>query len=96
MAYGLKPSSCDPLRRTKDPWENYRSSGAIELLKCVCIYLKGNTTAIFKKEHVGKYVNPDITNILFLLYDIVNYQNQLVMFTSVGIHFLCETTDQTQ
>ena len=34
--------------------------------------------------------------ILFLLYDIVNYQNQLVMFTSVGIHFECETTDQTQ
>ena len=43
-----------------------------------------------------KYVNPDISNILFLLYNIVNYQNQVVMFISVGIHFQCETTDQTQ
>ena len=59
-------------------------------------WLKGNTTVIFKQEYVGKYVNPDISNILFLLYDIVNYQNQLVMFASVGIHFKCETTDQTQ
>ena len=58
--------------------------------------LKGNTTVIFNKNMLESMSNPDISNILFLLHDIVNYQNQWVMFTSVGIYFQCETTDQTQ
>ena len=60
------------------------------------IVFKGQYHGNIWQEYVGKYVNPDISNILFSLYNIVNYQNQLVMFTSVGIHFQCETTDQTQ
>ena len=49
--------------------------------------LKGNATVIFNKKYDKKYVNAYISNILFLSYDMVNYQNQLIAFTSVGIHF---------
>ena len=51
---------------------------------------------IFNKNMLKGMFNPDICNILFLLYDIVNYQSQLITFTSVGIHFQRETTDQTR
>ena len=54
------------------------------------IIVKGQyirTTAIFNKNMLESSVNPDISNILFLLYDIVNDQNHLVMFTSVGIPY---------
>ena len=57
---------------------------------------KGQYHGNIFKQYVEKYVNLDICTLLFLLYDIVNYQNQLITLTSVCIHFQRETTGQTR
>ena len=49
--------------------------------------LKGNTTAIFNKNMLESMSIQIFPTYCFLLYDIVNYQNQLVMFTSCWYPF---------
>ena len=52
--------------------------------------LKGITRIIFNKnilKSMSIQIFAHTCTTLFLLYDVVDYQSQLIAFTSVGIHF---------
>ena len=53
--------------------------------------LKGNTTAIFNKNMLES-----MSIQIFPTYCFCCMVSLIIKITSVGIHFLCETTDQTQ
>ena len=70
--------------------------GETWMVQATCWYLKGNTTAIFNKSMLESMSIQILPTYCFCCTILLIIKINKLCSPPVGIHFLCETTDQTQ